>query len=263
MTQTERAARDQRSDPDAPDFPVRTADCRVTTIERATHDTRIVRLAVEAGGPFDFAAGQYGRVAFPGFDPRDYSIASRPSDPELVFHIRDIGNGPSHFVATELEVGDPVQVRGPFGETYLRISRTGPIVAVGGGSGLGQMAAIVEEALARGCRQPVHLYFGARGERDVYQEDRMAALAQSYPNFRFVPVLSEPARPTDRRTGLVTDALAEDAPDLRDAVAYLAGPPPMVEAATRALSDLGVAAADIHADAFISEAQRKLRDGEV
>jgi CDP-4-dehydro-6-deoxyglucose reductase/ferredoxin-NAD(P)+ reductase (naphthalene dioxygenase ferredoxin-specific) len=61
----------------------------------------------------------------------------------------------------------------------------------------------------------------------------------------------------------VTDALAEDAPDLRDAVAYLAGPPPMVEAATRALSDLGVAAADIHADAFISEAQRKLRDGEV
>ncbi len=263
MTQTDRAVTDTPSDPDAPDFPVREASCRVTAVEAVTHDTRIVRLSVQHGGPFEFAAGQYARVAFPGFDPRDYSIASRPGDRELAFHIRNIGSGPSQFVATELAEGDSVHVRGPFGHTYLRASRPGPIVAVGGGSGLGQMAAITEEALARGHRAPVHLYFGARGERDVYLEERMGLLVEQYPNFRFVPVLSEPTGPTDRRTGLVTDALLADAPDLSAAVGYLAGPPPMVEAATKALTDLGVAAGDIHADAFISEAQRKLRDGEI
>jgi CDP-4-dehydro-6-deoxyglucose reductase/ferredoxin-NAD(P)+ reductase (naphthalene dioxygenase ferredoxin-specific) len=125
------------------------------------------------------------------------------------------------------------------------------------------MAAIAEEALARGHRAPVHLYFGARSERDVYLEERMGLLVDQYPNFRFIPVLSEPEGATERRTGLVTDALLADAPDLRDAVGYLAGPPPMVEAATKVLNDLGVAADDIHADAFISEAQRKLRDGEI
>jgi CDP-4-dehydro-6-deoxyglucose reductase/ferredoxin-NAD(P)+ reductase (naphthalene dioxygenase ferredoxin-specific) len=263
MTHSHPDVTDSPSDPDAPAFPVRQATCRVTAVEAVTHDTRIVRLRVEAGGPFDFAAGQYARVALPGFDPRDYSIASRPREPELAFHIRDIGSGPSRYVATELAEGARVGVQGPFGSTYLRASRPGPIVAVGGGSGLGQMAAITEEALARGHRTPVHLYFGARGERDVYLEDRMARLAAQYPHFRFVPVLSEPEGPTDRRTGLVTDALLADAPDLTGAVAYLAGPPPMVEAATKALTDLGLAPGDIHADAFISEAQRKLRDGEI
>ena len=263
MTQTHSDARDTTVDPDAPDFPIREAVCWVTGVEAVTHDTRIVRLRVQQGGPFEFAAGQYARVAFPGFDARDYSIASRPTDRDLAFHIRNIGSGPSAFVATELAEGDRVRVRGPFGGAYLRASRPGPIVAVGGGSGLGQMAAIAEEALARGHRAPVHLYFGARGERDVYLEDRMTLLAARYPNFRFVPVLSEPEGPTDRRTGLVTDALLADAPKLADAVGYLAGPPPMVEAATKALTDLGVAADDIHADAFISEAQRKLRDGEI
>lgn len=263
MTQTQSDAHDATIDPDAPDFPVRDAVCRVTAVEAVTHDTRIVRLRVQKGGPFDFAAGQYARVAFPGFDPRDYSIASRPGDRDLAFHIRNIGSGPSAFVATELAEGDRVTVRGPFGEAYLRASRPGPIVALGGGSGLGQMAAIAEEALARGHRAPVHLYFGARDERDVYLEERMGLLVDQYPNFRFVPVLSEPTGPTERRTGLVTDALYADAPDLTDAVGYLAGPPPMVEAATKVLNDLGVAADDIHADAFISEAQRKLRDGEI
>ncbi|MBK1668469.1 hypothetical protein CKO28_10530 [Rhodovibrio sodomensis] len=254
---------DTAIDPDAPDFPVREATCRVAALEAVTHDTWIVRLRVLDGGPFDFVAGQYARVAFPGFDPRDYSIASRPGDRDLAFHIRNIGSGPSAFVASELAEGDRVIVRGPFGHAYLRASRPGPIVAVGGGSGLGQMAAIAEEALAQGHRAPVHLYFGARAERDVYLEERMGLLADQYPNFRFVPVLSGPTGPTDRRTGFVTDALRADAPDLKDAVGYLAGPPPMVEAATKTLNDLGVAAADIHADAFISEAQRKLRDGEI
>jgi CDP-4-dehydro-6-deoxyglucose reductase/ferredoxin-NAD(P)+ reductase (naphthalene dioxygenase ferredoxin-specific) len=250
-------------DPDAPDFPVRHTVCRVSAVEAVTHDTRIVRLRVIEGGPFEFAAGQYARVAFPGFDPRDYSIASRPADRDLAFHIRNIGSGPSAFVAAELGEGDRVEVRGPFGDAYLRASRPGPIVALGGGSGLGQMAAIAEEALVRRHRAPVHLYFGARAERDVYLEERMGRLCAQYPNFRFVPVLSEPDGPTDRRTGLVTDALRADAPDLTNAVGYLAGPPPMVEAATKVLNDLGIAAEDIHADAFISEAQRKLRDGEI
>lgn len=261
MTQT-RAAAAPHGDPDVPDHPVRELTCRVHALEPATHDIVILRLAVAEGGPFAYAAGQYARVAFDGFDPRDYSIASRPSEATLAFHIRNVGSGPSAYVAERLRVGDPVRLRGPFGQTYLRTRRPEPIALIAGGSGLGQMAALAEEALARGLSQPIHLYFGCRDERDVYLEDRMAALMRDHPNFRFVPVLSDPQAPTGRRTGLVTDALAADAPGLAGAVAYLAGPPPMVEAASRTLTQLGVDAADIHADAFIGEAARKVRDGE-
>jgi CDP-4-dehydro-6-deoxyglucose reductase/ferredoxin-NAD(P)+ reductase (naphthalene dioxygenase ferredoxin-specific) len=257
-----RAATAPHADPDAPDHPVRELTCRVHALEPATHDIVVVRLTVAEGGPFAYAAGQYARVTFDGFEPRDYSIASRPSEATLAFHIRNVGGGPSAYVANSLTVGEPVRVRGPFGHTYLRAHRPEPIVLVAGGSGLGQMAALAEEALARGLSQPIQLYFGCRDEPDLYLEDRMAALMRNHPNFRFVPVLSEPQAPTARRSGLVTDALAADLSDLTGAVAYLAGPPPMVEAATRTLAARGVDPDDIHADAFIGEAARKLRDGE-
>jgi CDP-4-dehydro-6-deoxyglucose reductase/ferredoxin-NAD(P)+ reductase (naphthalene dioxygenase ferredoxin-specific) len=259
---TETATSGARISDTAPAHPVRTLETEVVGLDRATHDITLVRLAPPQGAAFAYSAGQYARVAFDGETWRDYSLASRPSEPVLEFHIRDNGGGPSRHVARTLQPGDQVPVHGPFGDAWLRTGRSGPIAAVGGGSGLGQMRAIVAEALAHGLTQPIHLYFGARAERDVYLEAEMVALAARYPNFRFVPVLSEPDAPTDRRTGLIHEAIAADAPDLTGGTAYLAGPPPMVEAASAALADLGIAPGDLHADAFIGEAERRARDGE-
>jgi CDP-4-dehydro-6-deoxyglucose reductase/ferredoxin-NAD(P)+ reductase (naphthalene dioxygenase ferredoxin-specific) len=114
-----------------------------------------------------------------------------------------------------------------------------------------------------GLTQPIHLYFGARRERDIYMEDHFRDLAARHPNFTFTPVLSDPDGPTERRTGFVHQAVAADTPTLQGCVAYLAGPPPMVEAGARTCRDLGMAEADIHADAFIGEAERQERDGAV
>ncbi len=241
-----------------------TLSCRVAEIVDATPEIRVLRLAPPDNTRFTFAAGQYARVAFAGQPERDYSIASRPAAPLLEFHIRDMGgDGPSNFVANRLRVGDPARLRGPFGDTFLRPDKPGPILAVAGGSGLAPLKAIVEEALlTHGLTRPVHLYYGGRRERDVYLEDHFTALAARHPNLRFVPVLSEPDGPTTRRTGLVTDAIAADFDSLAGTVAYLAGPPPMVEAGRAMCRDRGMAAADIHADAFIGEAERARRDGE-
>lgn len=236
----------------------------VTALENATPDIRIVRLHPADGERLDFRAGQYARVAFGGFGERDYSIASRPGNRDLVFHIRNMGGGgPSQYVAEKLQVGERVQVRGPFGNTFLRPEKTGPIYAICGGSGLAPMTAIVEEALASGLSQPIHLYFGARRERDIYMEAHFGRLAAHYPGFHFHPVLSDPEGPTHRRTGLVTKALASDASSLEYGVAYLAGPPPMVKAGIQTCRELGMPDAKIHADAFIGEAERQARDGKV
>jgi CDP-4-dehydro-6-deoxyglucose reductase/ferredoxin-NAD(P)+ reductase (naphthalene dioxygenase ferredoxin-specific) len=43
--------------------------------------------------------------------------------------------------------------------------------------------------------------------------------------------------------------------------AYLAGPPPMVEAAVAQLRGRGLPAADIHADPFYSEEENRRRGG--
>jgi CDP-4-dehydro-6-deoxyglucose reductase/ferredoxin-NAD(P)+ reductase (naphthalene dioxygenase ferredoxin-specific) len=237
--------------------PLRRMNCRVVGLEQATHDIRVVRLAVESGGPFDFSAGQYASISFAGLPPRDFSMANRPDESPLEFHIRlTPGGRVSPFVATQLKEGDAVTVEGPYGSSHWRENHAGPILAVAGGSGLAPIKSIVETGLMAGARQPIHLYFGARAERDVYLEERFEELAARHPNFRFTIVLSEPGGPTARPTGFLADAIARDFTDLDGAKAYLAGPPIMVETVEQVLKRLGMRRQDCHADAFYTEAEK-------
>jgi NAD(P)H-flavin reductase/ferredoxin len=237
--------------------PSRRLACKVVALANATHDIRVVRLEVQSGGPFDFSAGQYAKIEFPGLPPRDYSMANRPDEKILEFHIRLLpGGAVTPFVSTQLKVGDAVKVSGPYGTSYLREKHTGPIVALAGGSGMAPIKSIVETALAHDMKQPIAFYFGARAERDLYLEAHFRALAERHGNLTFVPVLSQPDRPTERRTGFLADAVRSDFPVLDGVKAYLAGPPVMVETATAALTDLGVRRQDCHADAFYTEAEK-------
>jgi ferredoxin-NAD(P)+ reductase (naphthalene dioxygenase ferredoxin-specific) len=237
--------------------PSRRLTCKVVGLDHATHDIRIVRLEILSGGPFDFSAGQYASLEFPGLPPRDYSMANRPGDPIMEFHIRLLpGGAVTPYVSSRLRVGDTVKLSGPYGTSYLREKYAGPIVALAGGSGLAPIKSIVETALAHGLQQPITLFFGARAERDLYLEDHFQALARRHGNLKFIPVLSQPDGPTQRRTGFLADILREDFTTLDGAKAYLAGPPAMVETATTALLDHGVRRQDCHADAFYTEAEK-------
>ncbi|HEX3501412.1 MAG TPA: 2Fe-2S iron-sulfur cluster-binding protein [Stellaceae bacterium] len=237
--------------------PLRYLTCRVVALDDATHDIKRLRLAIEAGGPFSFSPGQYAALTFAGQAPRDYSMANRPDESELEFHIRrTAGRGASVYAAETLRIGETVKVEGPFGSSFLREKHTGPILAVAGGSGLAPIKSIVESALAAGMAQRIDLYVGVRAERDLYLEDHFSAIASHHGNFRFIPVLSQPAGATTRRCGFVHEAALADYPDLDGAKAYLAGPPVMVEAATTALRARGMRRQDIHADAFYTEAEK-------
>ncbi len=235
--------------------PRRRLACRVSGLDDATHDIRRVRLGIESGGPFDFSAGQFASVTFAECPPRDYSMANRPDDPTLEFHVRLTASGAtSHHVAHRLRIGDTVRVEGPFGLSHLRESHRGPIIAVAGGSGLAPIKSIVERALQKALPQPIHVYFGVRGERDLYLHEHFAALARRHENLRFTPVLSE-AGDAGYRRGLVHEAVAADFADFDGCKAYVAGPPVMVEAATAMLKRRGMRRGDIHADGFYTAAE--------
>jgi CDP-4-dehydro-6-deoxyglucose reductase/ferredoxin-NAD(P)+ reductase (naphthalene dioxygenase ferredoxin-specific) len=232
--------------------PSRIMRCRVLELEDLTHDIKGLRLAVEAGGPMTFSAGQYAQVEFaPGLS-RHYSMANTPDEPELVFHIRHMPGGrTSSYVATQLKVGDRVKVSGPLGVSYLRDNHRGPVLLVAGGSGLAPMQSILCTLLERGHAAPVTLYFGVRSERDLYHESLFKDFAAQHPNFSYHVVLSEQIGASGRRYGLVHEAI--DQPIADDVMAYLAGPPVMVEAASALLTALGVAPRQIHADAFYNQ----------
>jgi CDP-4-dehydro-6-deoxyglucose reductase/ferredoxin-NAD(P)+ reductase (naphthalene dioxygenase ferredoxin-specific) len=173
----------------------------------------------------------------------------------LEFHVRHgSGGATGAHVRDRLKLGDEVRVEGPFGASYLRESRRGPIVAVAGGSGLAPIKSIVERALALALPQPIHLYFGVRTTRDRYLEEHFAALASKHANFHFTPVVSD-GPSGGHRSGPVHHAVAADFSSFDGCKAYLAGPPALVEAATVLFEQRGMRRSDIHADAFYTAAE--------
>lgn len=224
----------------------------VTRLEDLTHDIKLVRIETEDGGSARFVAGQYAQVSFDRVPARSYSMANRHGDGGVEFHIRHVvGGTTSQHVHHGLMVGDKVTLEYPMGSSYLRENHAGPILCIAGGSGLAPIKSIVETALAHGMKQPIHLYFGARTERDLYLVDHFRALAEWHANLFFHAVLSE-ADSARYRRGFVTKAVAEDLPDLDGWKAYVAGPPPMADAAREVAFARGLNRSDLHADAFFT-----------
>ena len=228
----------------------RRLDARVVELEKVTHD--VVRLRLECDGDaLSFKAGQYARLTFDGQPSRPYSMATRPDEAGLEFHIRHVPNGrASGYAAERLRVGHELSVEGPFGSACLRENHTGTILAAAGGTGYAPIRSIVRTALERDPERHVVLYFGVRDECDVYGERELRQIAARHPNVEVNFVLSEPASATHRRTGFVHQVIESDRHDLSGACVYAAGPPPMVKGVTATALRRGVDADAVYADPF-------------
>lgn len=239
--------------PDAQDivvFPARTLKGTVQALDRVSHD--ICRLQLRVNRPMDYAPGQYAVLQFPDGLRRPYSMATTAGGDTLEFHIRLVpGGAASDWVGRQLKVGDNLKVSGPLGTSYLRASHGGPVICVAGGTGLAPVLCILRAIRERGLNNPLHVYVGARSQRDLYGLDWLQELAAQLPSMTLHVVLDE-GGPAPFRTGRVTDALLQDcaAADLTDWRAYLCGAPAMVEAATRLLQQRRLNPERIHLDAF-------------
>lgn len=221
----------------------------VVAIEELTHDIRRVR--VRPAKPLEFSPGQYATLQFTPDHIRPYSWAGLPGDEEMEFQIRQVPGGRvTEYVFTKLSVGDAIRVSGPLGTAYLRKKHEGPILCVGGGTGIAPVLSIVRGAIDAGMKNPVHLYFGVRSQEDLYDAERLTKLAAEHGSMKVNIVVATGPVEKAQRSGLVTDAIKNDFSNLKDFCAYFCGAPAMVEALNSLAKELGMNAPKIHADAF-------------
>jgi propane monooxygenase reductase subunit len=235
---------------------IRSFDGTLASVSALTHDIRL--LEVKLDEPIKFWAGQFVELTVPGAGvTRSYSMASTQSSPDtLRFIIRKYPEGAfSSLLDGALEPGTPVSVKGPFGSCFRREERKGPMLLVGGGSGMSPLWSILQDHIESGERRPVRFYYGARTRKDLFFIDEFAAIAERLPDFEFIPVLSQ-ATDEDAwqgETGFVHEAverIERARPLPGEADAYTCGPPPMVDAVLPVLQRLGVALDRTFVDKF-------------
>jgi ferredoxin-NAD(P)+ reductase (naphthalene dioxygenase ferredoxin-specific) len=230
-------------------LPVQRLCAQVTNIERLT--AHITRIYAWPEYRLKFAAGQFAKLRFAKLPARCYSMANRPDEEVLEFHIRILPGGKvSEHVRDQLKVGDTIRIEGPFGRAHLYPEQTEPIIALAGGSGLAPMKSIVRTALHTGMGCDIHLFFGVRDENDIYGEAELVALAEQHPNLHLHFLLSVPAKGSTRRKANLPDVLSSDFPDLGGARLYVAGPPAMVDSVVAVAHQRGFEPDRIHADPF-------------
>ena len=225
-------------------------------IERAvplTHDVMGLYLRLPAAEAFEFQAGQYIDVMLTGGRRRSFSIASPPHDSRLLeLHVRRVAGGEfSAPLFDDDRQGALLTIEGPLGQFAYR-DGTGPMLLVGGGTGLAPLLSIVRHVVENGIERDIRLYWGVRAERDLYAH---AALEDQVRRARaglmsYVPVLSEAPPEWQGRRGFVHEAVLEDFQTIEGYEVYAAGPPAMIEAVRRDFGRHGAAPGRLYFDSF-------------
>ena len=230
-----------------------------------THD--VLAFDVELDQPIEFAAGQFALLTVPGIvGARAYSMVNFDRQTRrLAFAVKKKPEGAvSERLFGEGIEGARLGVFAPIGHAIFTPDVRRHLLCIAGGSGIAGMMSILEHACQGDhfAGWDGHVYFGVRTARDGFfldelealrargrdrlaitvalsDEDVSAALSARYPAFAFA-------------RGFVHAVAGEGMKGrFADVRAYVAGPPPMVDASLRLLlREARLPPADIRYDKF-------------
>ena len=237
---------------------------RVATVAAIVKETPRVRtLVLDVGDWPGHRAGQHVDVRLTAEDgyqtERSYSIASAPEAPQIALTVERLENGEvSSYLADELRVGDPLELRGPIGGHFAWSVRDGgPLMLVGGGSGIVPLMAMLRhraaasEALRRDI--PARLLYSSRSWRELIYRDELARLAAADPTLEVVHTLTREPPPgwTGFHRRIDVPMLTEVGyPPSAHPHLFVCGPTPLVEAVSEGLVSLGHEPASVRTERF-------------
>ena len=213
----------------------------------------VMFLEIEPDKPIDFDAGQFVDVAVPtvpGY--RGYSMVNfERRARQLQFVVkRKPGGGVSEWLfdpANRVE-GTVVDLFGPLGRATFVPAMAHDVLAIAGGSGIAGIMSILARATQERYfdQYTGHVFFGVRTAADAFFLDELGAFAAAFPGrLAIVVALSDEPVPESLQRqypalvferGFVHEVASRHMKDkYRNVRAYVAGPPPAVEAAIRTL----------------------------
>ena len=239
--------------------PARWQPSVVTAVASLTE--RVKSFRFRPSQPFAYRAGQHADVRLTAPDgytaQRSYSIASAPeTGEEFELAIERLDNGEvSPFFHEVAAVGDEIEIKGPLGGHFVWSDREpGPVILIGGGSGVVPLMSMARHRAAIGSRVPVALLYSSRAWHEVIFRDELLALDDRRDGFDLtLTITREPARRSKdfsrRIDPAVILAVLAKLP-ASPALAYVCGANAFVSAAADALIATGMAADKIRTERY-------------
>ncbi len=188
---------------------------------------------------------------------RSYSIASEPDqEGEIDLTVERIEDGEvSTYLHDVLVPGDRLEVRGPIGGYFVweAGSVPGPLVLIGGGSGVVPLMSMIRHRAVTGSKVPARLLYSARAFEDIIYFNELEKLRADGSGLEVFYTLTRSQPPNwkgyNRR---IDDQMLKElvGPFNKSVQVFICGPTLMVEAAANSLVKLGIPAAQIRTERF-------------
>ncbi len=217
-------------------------------------------LRIQLPQPEPFLPGQYYNIRIP-IDGRPRPIQraySVGSSPHPYFDVIEVGVKEmegglvSPVLVRQRPVGSILEVRGPYGAFTWTDEDGGPVLLIGAGSGVVPLMAMIRYQVSRGTTVPMHLLFSSKSSEYVIYRDELAVLTTEHTWLHVTHTFTREASNSMARyhrridKEMVGEVFAETAPRL----AYLCGPPEMVDDCERSLLELGMESEKIKTEKY-------------
>lgn len=212
----------------------------VSEIIEDTQSTKTLRLKSKNNFLPPFQAGQYINlfVNIKGTETaRPYAISSAPQERGFYdLTIKKVAEGfVSHFLLSDVKVGDHFTSTGPMGTFYHNpLFHGDDLVFLAGGSGIAPARSMILNMIEDTLRHPkttrkLHLIYASSYEADVIYENELKKLEEKHDFLTITWLISRPTKNYSGRTGhvsaeLITELLGDDLETLQEKMFYICGP---------------------------------------
>jgi ferredoxin-NADP reductase len=168
---------------------------------------------------------------------RYLSISSSPTEKGYIEFTKKITESEFSKALDSLKIGDLVIIKYPFGNFILQEAYS-KIAFLSGGIGITPIRSMCKYAVDKGLGIDMILLYTNRTKEDIAFREDFAQMQRNHPKLKVVHVLSEPAPEFQYKEGRINNQLIkQEVPDYLERKFYLCGPPAMVEAMKKILTE--------------------------
>ncbi|MFO7935317.1 MAG: FAD/NAD(P)-binding protein [Bacteroidales bacterium] len=195
---------------------------------------------------FPFRTGEFIEVTLPGIGEAPFTPSSSPLETKrLEITVMKAGYVTSRI--HQLEKGDVVGIRGPFGRGYPMDKMYGKeIIILGGGCGFAPIRSLLYNLMAEKDKfRKVTLCYGSKTPEECIYKPFVDEL-RGIDKFDVFRSVDKPDQSWNEAVGVVTTLLDDLKMDIPNSIAVIVGPPIMMKFGTQKIQEMGFPDTEIY-----------------